>query len=160
MQPSSGHSGMAAGTSKLVYRVHGHVRFVEKMAKSGTWQSALAAADLGPKAPLTLGLDLGHVGLVCDREPAAGDVLDVVRVEGRRRRVRAGVVALADVTSGREVSRETIGCTRRHLPRVRGVEVGGALVARELASRSTAGRELEEVASVGRVVEMTVLGTP
>jgi hypothetical protein len=109
MQPSSGHSGMAAGTSKLVYRYHGHVRFVEKTAKSGVRRSAFAAADTGARS-LTLGLDLGHVGLVGDREPAAGDVLDVVRVEGRRRRVRARVVALADVTSGREVSRETIGC--------------------------------------------------
>jgi hypothetical protein len=34
MHPSSGHAGMAAGTSKSVYRFHTQVGFVLKTAKS------------------------------------------------------------------------------------------------------------------------------
>jgi hypothetical protein len=77
--------------------------------------------------------------------------IDVVRVEERRRRVRARLVALADVTTGQWVGGQpwTFAKPGLHSPGVRGVSVGSTLVARKLSNRDATGLEVEEVTSVG-----------
>ena len=90
------------------------------------------------------GLDLADVALVRDRERAALHVAQARRVHRPTREApivgRAGVVALADVRAA-----------LRRCP-VR----GHALVTAELRDGGLAGGEGEDVARVGRVVEVAV----
>ncbi len=123
MHPPGGQGGMRAGTWKSVSRFHTHVWFTLNTVKSS-------------------GLHSRGVVLVRDRERAALEVVDPVRVVLRRRRAGADVVRVrrvADVASFRGR-----------------VERSGTLVARNLGSRGFASLELEDVPRVRGVGQVVV----
>lgn len=107
-----------------------------------------------------LGLDLGHVRLVCNSQAAAAGVVDVVGMELGRGLARAyrGVIGTALVAAEQQLlarmqSRDAKGCA----PGSGLVPGGDTLIARDFGVCGPTDGKLEDVIWMGRIGEVTVL---